>query len=63
MIKRNQIYQAAFKKAKNSDAKFSEREKRIKDLNHHFVVKFYGIYKEGNIEYELFQTHLKYLNQ
>jgi hypothetical protein len=63
MVKGNQTFQAAFKKATNSDAKFSEREKRIKDLNHHFVVKFYGLYKERDVEYELFQTRLRYLNK
>ncbi len=56
MVKGNQIFPAAFKTA----TKFSEREQRIKDLNHQFVVKFYGLYKEGDVEYESFQTRLRY---
>ncbi len=45
-----QSYRAAFKKLILGYSKDYDRESRIKDLDHLFVVKFYGSHREETVE-------------
>ena len=42
-------YRAAFKKPILGSSRDYDRESRIKDLDHPFVVKFYGFHREETI--------------
>jgi hypothetical protein len=48
VAQRKHIFQAAFKKVVRGGEEFFQRECRIKDLDHPFVVKFHGSYVDGS---------------